>query len=349
LGIESGETQQDGVIVVDDIPIGAIVHAWVDRPTELVTPSDLAPATAEVVSSGGRTLTFADANPDTVTASAGSFITDGFLAGMTLAVDSPLNGGNFTIAKVTALVLTVIAADAFAAEGPLSGGETLNGTPNLSQGYLFELAPPPAAFTAGFVGFNRDAFGSVPPYVPSGANPSSRQRVLIATGAGGPSIFEQHEPVWAAFAPTAAGALRQKGKLQHTLTMPGHPSLTPELPANQRNFLRMRWAAIPETAEDLVTGLTADTSASGTWVLGHERLAPGSILATLPTGGGILRDNGKGRLVGPDGDGLVNYITGEWSATFRAAQTGTVLVDYEHGCLYRPLDINLTYDPLQAQ
>lgn len=350
LGIESGERQQDGVIVVDDIPIGAIVHARVDRPAELVEDSDLVPAPTQVVSSGGRTLTFADANPDTITASSGDFLADGFQPGMHVLVNGTAsNDGSFLIAKVTATVLTLAVDESLVAEGPLSGGETLDGTPQLSQSYLFELAPAPTGFTAGGVAFGRGAFGSVPPYVPSGANPSSRQRVIIASGGSGPLVFEQHEPVWAGFAVPQVGGLRQRGKAVHSLTMPGHPSLSPDLDATERNFLRWRWTAVAEAGEDLITGLAAAASASGTWANGHERLAPGSILATLPTGGGILRDNGKGRLVGPDGDGVVNYVTGEWSAVFRAAQTGDITVDYERDCLYRPLDLVLTYDPLQAQ
>ena len=156
MGIESGERQQDGVLVFDDIPIGALVHCRVDRPTELVTASLL---------------------------------------------------------------------------------------PTDLQPYRFELAPPPANFTAGGVAFTREAFGAVPPYVPSGAPPSSRNRVLIATGTGGPLTAEQHEPLWAAFAPVQDGSLRQKGKLVHALIMPGQTGATPELPQVERNLLRFRWSA----------------------------------------------------------------------------------------------------------
>ena len=86
----------------------------------------------QVVASGGRTLTFADSNPDTVTASSGSFISDGYVVGQQLTVaGTASNNGTFTIAVVTALVITVIATDTFAAEGPLSGGETLDAGPSL--------------------------------------------------------------------------------------------------------------------------------------------------------------------------------------------------------------------------
>lgn len=260
LGIESGEPQQDGVLVFDDIPVGAVVQAWVNRPVELneasLTPSD-------------------------------------------------------------------------------------------TQPYTFELSPPPVAFTVGGVNFNRSAFGGVPPHSPAGANPSSRQRVLLAAGEG-LIIPTQIEPVWAAFGVPVTGSLRQRGRDEHRMVMPGHPTLTPNLAPEDRNFLRMRWAGTPVAAATLAA-VVAATEASGLWAAGHDKLVPGSIVLTLPTSGGIMRDNGKGRLVGPDGDGYVNYLTGEWSLKFNTAETGNVLADYEWECLYRPLDVTLTFDPLQAQ
>lgn len=347
MGIESGERQQDGVLVFDDIPVGATVHAWVNRPSELNEDSDL------------------------------------------------------------------------------------NVTPR-PQPYAFELAPPPAPFTVGGVLFNRDGFAGIPPRVPSAANPSSMQRVLVTDGDGGVEA-RQEVPVWAAFGAPVTGSLVQNGRSNHAMVMPGHSSLTPNLPPSQRNLLRMRWSgtavaagtphgpdAAPTgyvfaattvtrndagdwttdiavgdyvritTAEDpanigifgpitVVTAgaitipsaaftvnaddstavfvrsttlaiVTAALAASSTeWTSKHKNIVPGSVLVTLPTSAGTLRDNGKGRLVGADGDGTVNYLTGEFSLKFNAAETGDVTATYEHECLYRPLDVTLTFDPLLAQ
>lgn len=89
------------------------------------------PAT-QVTAAGGRTLTFADANPDTVTASSGSFVSDGYKVGMTLTVaGTSSNNGTYTITVVAATVITV--SGAFAAEGPLSATATLNATAPISD------------------------------------------------------------------------------------------------------------------------------------------------------------------------------------------------------------------------
>ena len=86
---------------------------------------------AQVTASGGRTLTFADADPDTITASSGSFITDGYEVGMTVTVaGTSSNNGTYVIASVTATVITLITGDALAAEGPLSATATLDGAPS---------------------------------------------------------------------------------------------------------------------------------------------------------------------------------------------------------------------------
>ena len=72
-------------------------------------------------------FSFVDSNPDTITRAAGSFITDGFLAGDKVTVysagDTSLNDGQtFTIAAggVAALALTLEAADAVVVEGPVN-------------------------------------------------------------------------------------------------------------------------------------------------------------------------------------------------------------------------------------
>ena len=73
---------------------------------------------------GTFNTTFADANPDTITRTAGSFVTDGFLAGMTVEVSgSTSNDGTYTIdtGGVAALALTLIAGDALVGEVATAG------------------------------------------------------------------------------------------------------------------------------------------------------------------------------------------------------------------------------------
>jgi len=84
----------------------------------------------QITAAGGRTLTFAEggASADTVTASTGSFITDGYAAGMTLVVaGTSSNNGSYNIDSVTATVITIDnVTDDFAAEGPISATSTLD-------------------------------------------------------------------------------------------------------------------------------------------------------------------------------------------------------------------------------
>lgn len=89
-----------------------------------------APAT-QVTASGGRTLTFAAAG-DTVTASSGSFVSDGYKIGMRLVVaGTTSNNGTFAIVNVSATVITVAAG--FADEGPLSATATLDGLATIAE------------------------------------------------------------------------------------------------------------------------------------------------------------------------------------------------------------------------
>lgn len=91
----------------------------------------------QVVASGGRTLTFSGA-AHTVTASSGSFVTDGYVAGGLLTVaGTSSNDGVYVISIVTALVITVSAG--MAAEGPLSATATLDGTSNKAFVFASEL------------------------------------------------------------------------------------------------------------------------------------------------------------------------------------------------------------------
>lgn len=77
---------------------------------------------AKIVESG-VSLTFADAGPDTITRGSGSFVTQGYQAGMTVeAVGSTSNDKLYTIATggVAASVLTLVGEDSATAEGPVS-------------------------------------------------------------------------------------------------------------------------------------------------------------------------------------------------------------------------------------
>jgi len=69
-----------------------------------------------------ETVTFADANPDTITRTGGtSFLTSGFGIGMTIVITgSASNDGTYTIANVTSTIITLKTQDTLVAEGPVS-------------------------------------------------------------------------------------------------------------------------------------------------------------------------------------------------------------------------------------
>lgn len=79
--------------------------------------------------SGGRTLTFASSSTvHTITASTGSFTTDGFVAGDAIIVSGTTsNDGTYVLATVAATVLTINTAQPLVAEGPISTG-TITGS-----------------------------------------------------------------------------------------------------------------------------------------------------------------------------------------------------------------------------
>ena len=82
-----------------------------------------------------RNFTFNDngGSPDTITTGAGDFTTEGFEVGMTLTVaGTSSNNGTYTLTVVAAQSLSV-ATGSFAAEGPLSGAETLDAAASLSD------------------------------------------------------------------------------------------------------------------------------------------------------------------------------------------------------------------------
>lgn len=91
-------------------------------------------AATQITASGGRTLTFNNANPDTVTASSGSFVSDGYKAGMYLTVaNSASNDGTYLINTVAATTITLDASESLTAEGPVSATVTLDATAHISD------------------------------------------------------------------------------------------------------------------------------------------------------------------------------------------------------------------------
>lgn len=95
--------------------------------------SALAPVTNTTLKksagAGGRTLTFASAGTvHTITASSGSFVTDGYVAGDSIIVaGTTSNDGTYLLTVVAATVLTITPAQPLVAEGPISVG-TITGS-----------------------------------------------------------------------------------------------------------------------------------------------------------------------------------------------------------------------------
>jgi|CXWL01.1.fsa_nt_gi hypothetical protein len=224
-----------------------------------------------------------------------------------------------------------------------------------TQPYRFELAQPPADFTVGGATF---------------ARPRTRQRVLVADGRGHFWV-NQEVPAFAAFAPVQDGALVQCGRKEHMLPMPGN-----NVPAGATFLLRFRWVATAVVAEvqaspPMTPGVPDGIRRSFRGQLGNltpnSRIAPGSVVftATVTALALTIRDDGLGRLVGirrdangnvtATADGLINYLTGQWSLDFGPPPPATAIVpdaatnisaSYEHSCPYLPLDVHLEWDVL---
>lgn len=104
--------------------------AWIYAGSANVVPgsSVLAPVTNTTLKtaagSGGRTLTFASSGTvHTITASSGSFTTDGFVNGDSIIVyGTSSNDGTYLVTTVAATVLTINTAQPLVAEGPISVG-----------------------------------------------------------------------------------------------------------------------------------------------------------------------------------------------------------------------------------
>jgi len=79
-----------------------------------------------VVASAGRTLTFTDAGAnDTITASSGSFVTDGFKAGQQIVITGTTNNNLTVTIQTVATTIITLSSGALTNEGPLSSSATL--------------------------------------------------------------------------------------------------------------------------------------------------------------------------------------------------------------------------------
>ena len=122
----------DSFTATDTLASDSKLQQWLWRAFNRYLPS--ATTATGITAAGGRTFTFADSNPDTLTLSTGSLITDNYVPGQTLTVaGTSSNNGTYTIDTVTALVITVISTDTFVAEGPLSATATLAAVASVSD------------------------------------------------------------------------------------------------------------------------------------------------------------------------------------------------------------------------
>ena len=96
----------------------------IEAPKHGAVTSSKIGATTQV---SGVDITFNNIDPDTIVRASGSFVTDGFVAGMKVLVSgSAANDGSYVIASVVALTLTLDSNEFLMGEGP-SAGITLDG------------------------------------------------------------------------------------------------------------------------------------------------------------------------------------------------------------------------------
>lgn len=111
-------TGDDGTVV----STGSIIEAS-GSGNRFVTLADVT-ITDTTLSTGN--LTFADANPDTITRTTGSWIADGVAPGTVVVIaGSASNDGTYTVDLVTALTLTLSAAASLTNEGPVGATATI--------------------------------------------------------------------------------------------------------------------------------------------------------------------------------------------------------------------------------
>jgi len=118
-------------------------------------------------------------------------------------------------------------------------------------------------------------------------------------------------------------------------------------------LLRIRWTGTPAVTETIDAGGNTGFSAT----LSDVDVAPGSVVILASVGGNVItvRDDGAGRLYGQEATanasatGTIDYSSGEVTLAFSAVTAGNVVADYEHTCLYLPLDVSLSWDAEMAQ
>ena len=128
-------------------------------------------------------------------------------------------------------------------------------------------------------------------------------------------------------------------------------------------LFRIRWTGTAEAAEVIDaggnTGFTFTLQDTGTSEDAVD-IAPGSVIVSVTIGGNVMavRDDGAGRMLGQEivtngvesAIGTIDYETGVITLAFSVAtDAANVLADYEHTCLYLPLDVNLSWDAEMAQ
>lgn len=149
LKLAAGQRFFRTAILIGDCPDATLAAAWgtmldaydaTDRRPVIGRASvrDRLPLAAmslgEVGMSGAPTLTFAEVGEsgDTITRSAGSWISDGFVVGDTVVITGTAsNNGSFVIASLSATVITLGSAGDLVDEGPVSGC-TVRGYPTLT-------------------------------------------------------------------------------------------------------------------------------------------------------------------------------------------------------------------------
>jgi hypothetical protein len=212
------------------------------------------------------------------------------------------------------------------------------------------------------------------PLVVSAGGVSFRKRIpTLSVLPGAPSVGSNfvevgNQPAWAAVGSLTpavpATGLVPKGR--YAGFVPAWP-LDPNgsVPGSGHRpggrLLRVRWAGVAEAAEIIDGGSNAgftfvlqDTGATAD----ARDIAPGSVEITATIGGNalVIRDDGAGRLYGWEATGgtyatgTIDYRTATVTLSFSTATDAVnVLADYEHTCLYLPLDVSLRWDAEMAQ
>ena len=126
-------------------------------------------------------------------------------------------------------------------------------------------------------------------------------------------------------------------------------------------LFRIRWLGTPEAGEIIDAGSNAGFTfqlINTTGPVDAKDIAPGSVVITATIGGNalVVRDDGAGRLYGweatggTSATGTIDYVSGVLTVAFSTAtDAANVTADYEHTCLYLPLDVSLRWDAEMAQ